>query len=38
MIKRITARVDIGCDAKVFESEDIDALISDIDTYLVSKR
>lgn len=38
MIKRITARIGMGGEEKAFEGEDIDALISDIDAYLVSKK
>jgi hypothetical protein len=38
MIKDITASITIGEETKTFQGQDIDKLIADIDSYLVSKK
>jgi len=38
MIRNIRVRINIGAEEKAFEGRDIDALIADIDSYLVSRK
>jgi|GEM_PF-7086010 len=38
MIRTIRARITIGAEEKAFEGKDIDAVIADLDSYLVSKK
>jgi hypothetical protein len=38
MIKRINAKVNIGDEHRSFEAKDMDKIISEVDSYLVSKK
>ena len=38
MIQKIDAKISIGSEEKNFSGDDIDRLIADIDSYLVSRK